>query len=43
VDKAFHDILVIDDRIDVIDNTNITAHETADAILRLPWRESYNE
>lgn len=37
--KHFYDILVFDnDRIDILDNTNLTAHETVEAILRLPYR-----
>jgi gluconate kinase len=39
--KHFYDILVFDnDRIDILDNTNLTAHETAEAILGLPYREN---
>jgi hypothetical protein len=37
--KHFYDVLAFDDdRIYIEDNTNLTAHETAEVILRLPYR-----
>ena len=35
--KHFYDVLIFDGRIDMIDNTNLTAQETADTILKLPY------
>jgi gluconate kinase len=38
--KHFYDILIFDDKIDIIDNTTLTAQETADAILKVPYRRT---
>ncbi len=37
--KHFYDLLMFEDCIfDIIDNTNLTAQETAETILKLPYR-----
>jgi len=42
--KHFYDILEFDnDKIDIVDNTNMTAQETAEVILRLPYRGNKND
>jgi len=42
--KHFYDILVFDDdRMVIVDNTSLTANETADVILRLPYRKGKND
>lgn len=39
--KHFYDLLVYDnDNVDIVDNTNMTAYETAEAILTLPCRRN---
>lgn len=35
--KHFYDILIFNGMFDIIDNTNLSANETADAILKLPY------
>jgi len=36
--KHFYDVLVFDDRFDIVDNTNMTPQETAEYILKMPYR-----
>lgn len=36
--KHFYDVLVFDDRFDIVDNTNLTAEETVEYILKMPYR-----
>ena len=36
--KHFYDILIFDGRVDIVDNTNQTAEETAEAILKVPYQ-----
>ena len=36
--KHFYDVLVFDEVFEIVDNTNMTVQETAECILKMPYR-----